>query len=375
MHASDQDKLIELIYDTAQFPDAWGMVFDALNRCFGFDAWLLLRFHKGASAGAPELLAHGGERISAMAPDRYAEHYSRLDERAAATIKAETGQIVNCQRHFDNRYVARSEFYQDFLIPEGLRYAMASCVHRSPEQDYVVSVQRGIERGWFSQSEEALLRCVTPHLGKALQLAERINETQLRSDIAYEAMNRTDIAVISIDEHFRFHHANRFGESLLRMPGFLDFRWGHIAFSDQIVQQGFYSLVLRCAVSGESGFMLLPPGLDGKRRFSLTVFKASRHSVLKTAAPVSEIICLFSPLDVRRVITVRQLMAFFRLSPAEARLARALATGESLEDYVAAEGVKLTTVKTQLRSIFTKTGTRRQATLVSLLSSIPVVRS
>ncbi len=67
-------------------------------------------------------------------------------------------------------------------------------------------------------------------------------------------------------------------------------------------------------------------------------------------------------------------MSMFALSPAEARLARALCHGETLEEYASAQGVKLTTVKTQLRAVFAKTQTDRQVTLVGLITGIPPLR-
>jgi len=92
------------------------------------------------------------------------------------------------------------------------------------------------------------------------------------------------------------------------------------------------------------------------------------------SAKIAEILCLVAPLDGRRIATVRQLMDFFGLSAAEARLARAICHGDSVEEYARDQGLRLPTVRTQLSSIFSKTGTKRQATLVRLIAGIPVVR-
>lgn len=57
----------------------------------------------------------------------------------------------------------------------------------------------------------------------------------------------------------------------------------------------------------------------------------------------------------------------FNLTPAEARLAAALASGAWLQNYAQTSGVSINTVKTQLRMLFQKTGTSRQVDLVRLL--------
>jgi len=65
---------------------------------------------------------------------------------------------------------------------------------------------------------------------------------------------------------------------------------------------------------------------------------------------------------------------FFGLSRAEARLARAICHGDSVENYARDHDLRLPTVRTQLSSVFNKTGTDRQAELVRLVAGIPVVR-
>ena len=68
------------------------------------------------------------------------------------------------------------------------------------------------------------------------------------------------------------------------------------------------------------------------------------------------------------------LSALFRLSPAEARLAIGLLRGDSAADCARTAGVGLATIRSQLHSIFNKTGVRRQAQLVALLARVPMLR-
>jgi DNA-binding CsgD family transcriptional regulator len=64
------------------------------------------------------------------------------------------------------------------------------------------------------------------------------------------------------------------------------------------------------------------------------------------------------------------LRSIFNLSLAEARLAQALARGETLEEVACSLGIKISTARTQLAVIFAKTETRRQARLVAILSRL-----
>ncbi|MDN3574934.1 helix-turn-helix transcriptional regulator [Methylobacterium longum] len=64
------------------------------------------------------------------------------------------------------------------------------------------------------------------------------------------------------------------------------------------------------------------------------------------------------------------LQRIFRLSPAEARLALSLASGATLAEAAEAYGVCVATARAQLKAVFQKTGARRQAELVLLISRL-----
>jgi DNA-binding CsgD family transcriptional regulator len=72
-------------------------------------------------------------------------------------------------------------------------------------------------------------------------------------------------------------------------------------------------------------------------------------------------------------IDTGMLRQWFGLTPAEARLAVVLAQGHSLAEALDRLGVGVNTARTQLKTIFGKTGTNRQAELVRLLLSVPTL--
>jgi len=59
---------------------------------------------------------------------------------------------------------------------------------------------------------------------------------------------------------------------------------------------------------------------------------------------------------------------YSKLTPAEARIALGIARGDALAAIAKAHGISIATVRTQLKSVFAKTGTHRQAQLVALLA-------
>jgi DNA-binding CsgD family transcriptional regulator len=69
---------------------------------------------------------------------------------------------------------------------------------------------------------------------------------------------------------------------------------------------------------------------------------------------------------------IELVQSLFDLTPAEARVARRLTAGETVEKIASAGGVSPNTIRTQLRGALEKTGCHRQAEMVALLGGIAI---
>ncbi|HRI90399.1 MAG TPA: helix-turn-helix transcriptional regulator [Accumulibacter sp.] len=167
------------------------------------------------------------------------------------------------------------------------------------------------------------------------------------------------------------------GQSFLKNACIMKVANGYLHCSDPAYQPRFLAALEKTACTGRAANLLLYPIGHPEQRFSMALVKIQdRKATIQKCdnSSCSNILCVLSPLDQRRFATGRQLMELFALSAAEARLTRALCQGNSLEEYASDQGLKLPTVRTQLRSVLAKTGTGRQATLIRLVAGIPVIR-
>jgi DNA-binding CsgD family transcriptional regulator len=81
-----------------------------------------------------------------------------------------------------------------------------------------------------------------------------------------------------------------------------------------------------------------------------------------------EALLLLTDPGAKLFVSTRQLQQLFDLTAAEANVAQALAQGTSLQGYAAVEGITEGTARIQLKSVFAKTNTHKQAELVALLA-------
>lgn len=75
--------------------------------------------------------------------------------------------------------------------------------------------------------------------------------------------------------------------------------------------------------------------------------------------------------DERGAPDVSAVASAFELTPAESRIAVSLALGRTVEQIAIDHSVAVATVRSQVKSLFQKTGAKRQADVVRLIASLP----
>jgi DNA-binding CsgD family transcriptional regulator len=124
----------------------------------------------------------------------------------------------------------------------------------------------------------------------------------------------------------------------------------------------------RCLLDGLSASAALSLILDDGRSLTLLV----RPLPAEAGAPESGLLAVFvCDPRVDLLAPADLLGGLYGLTPAEARLASALARGRTLEDAARQFRASRNTIRTHLKRIFAKTETRRQSDLVRLLVAGP----
>jgi DNA-binding NarL/FixJ family response regulator len=85
-------------------------------------------------------------------------------------------------------------------------------------------------------------------------------------------------------------------------------------------------------------------------------------------------VLVMTPVTLPQAPPVELVQSLFDLTPAEARVARNLTAGETVEKIASNGGVSLNTVRTQVRGVLDKTGCRRQTEVIALLGGVALSR-
>ena len=370
MKQADFDRLVGLIYESALDPGLWQETMRNLANQVEADTFHLLGWNSQEQAvtlGVVDASWNDGV-------DLYNHYYGSIDPRRELASLAGQGVVIACHHHFDDKFISNSEFYQDFWLKYGLRYVMGGCLVRTDTTDVVLGLMRGPERGHYTPEQEAGLARLMPHFNRSLRLMEHTQAATQSGELAAAGQDAASLAVIAVNKIGQLLYCNRNGEALLKAAETVRIRHGVLTCANESEEKGWSDILGVIVKTGRPANLLLNNSVKPDERYSVTLTPLPKRGAFSLAGEPDGVLCLIVPLDHRRMATAGQLMQLFGLTAAEARLARALAAGDTLEFYAAESDLKLPTVKSQLRAVFEKTGTDRQAALVRLIAGIPAVR-
>jgi DNA-binding CsgD family transcriptional regulator len=257
-----------------------------------------------------------------------------------------------------------------------MRYVLGVSLLRKDGLDVTLGLLRATGRPPYSPTETDRLERLVPHLQRSVRIYLETEVLRQRALIGERGLNAFEIGVLATDEAGRVVYANRRAEALLREGNTLKVREG-IVVAAPMVDATHLDLALRRAASSghpESVRIAVTGNKQDKNACYVTILPLAEQNPMAGVFGRPKLLWLVNQENHRRVLTGRQLIQLFALSPAEARLARAMAQGHTPEAYAVESSLSMATVRTQMRAVFAKTGTRRQPDLVRLLYGIPPTR-
>jgi DNA-binding CsgD family transcriptional regulator len=357
---SDTITLIDRIYEAAVIPELWPDVCASLaGEVNGFSACIL-------TIDTDQTLRW----VCSPNIDEQMERYSRSDmklqnprpERSMLLAPMAFARDIDVMTDDE---IATDPIYDTFLRPLGLGWSMGAVFPEPSGHTLIFDFIGRSSEGPFSTQALDYVNSLKGDLARAALISSRMTFRQAQSITATLSLLGLPAAVLSDDNRvlamnddmealsprIRTGAANRIS---LKNPA----ANGLVLAALEQLAVARASNVQSIPLAAEEGSSALILHLLPVRRNARDIF--SRSLAVLIATPVG----LAGPPD------MRVLSGLFDLTPGEARVARELASGASPEAVAIKLGLKLETVRTYLKSIFLKTGTRRQAELTRMLSGL-----
>jgi DNA-binding CsgD family transcriptional regulator len=261
--------------------------------------------------------------------------------------------------------LAGDPVYNAFIYPNGLKWT-AGCAIQEPSGHLIVfDLMRKADTGQFSDEEIARLNGLKPDLARAALMTSRLAFREAVS--VTSALSMVGLPAVVIGDG---GSAIAMNEEMERLAPLISTGAGNsLNIARPVAKQMLDDALARLRAGAQPAVQSIPVAASDEfpamilhvlpvRRMARDVFGLSL--ALLIATPVGEV----GPPD------MRVLSGLFDLTPAEAKLAREVAVGASMENAAVTLGLSIETVRTYLKRVMAKTGTRRQAELAVLLSGL-----
>lgn len=298
----------------------------------------------------------------------YASYYVSVDDRLPWYTTGEFGEWRADQQYLDEYRVRHTEIYHDFLKPIGIKRMVVCRLTDTGQRQEMLCIPRPRDAGDFGDADLQRLNFFSSHLVRAAQLRARLDELQARHDAAQGALDHLPYGALWLDARARIAWISPAAETLLAAADGLRIHAGHLhATQPRLDSRLRAALANATRASGREGSWFAVPRRGAPTSWLLSIVPGHLPPNCGSRGGPHALAILQDGAGPGLPHT-RQLQMLYGLTPAEARLALGLLRHDTPGDYADRHHLSPATVKTHLRNLFAKTGTRRQADLLLKLA-------
>lgn len=367
------DSLIGDIYDAALDSTRWQELLPAM-----------LKF-----AGAPRGglgIATPGEAVSDVTltheldPEllqRWQRDFSGFDAVYERQGVAPAGSVFRLWDVVPAEEYRRLGVYRECFGPGGADDHLVTILTSAGDRGTFFSAYRSESEGPFSAADVHAYTAIAPHLVRAAQIHEKLSAASGAGGAREAALEVLPFGVLLLDRRGSVVSVNREAERIIAAGDALRIRASKLTLIPPDAESELQRAIARSRLASAAGTtpqasVLAAPRRGPKRPYQLLIAplppRAAEAVLGFERRHVATLVIVSDPEAIPRPAadTLRRL---FALTPALSRLAAALAAGKTVREYADEARVTEGTARQQLKELFARTGTSRQAELVRLILS------
>ena len=263
-----------------------------------------------------------------------------------------------------------SSYYHNQCEPLDVFHVLAADIATRNGGVYGFRVTRPETAPDFSETERRFCKLLLPHIKRALNLHLSIDQDRKVSTLYSHAMAQMQVGVVVLDQNGLVMECNAAATAILGAKDGLALVGAQLEASYVEDNRKLQALVRGALAFQPGGHLVLNEAMSvsrpsGRMGWGLILQRIASDQWTEGKKRPSVAVFL-RDTEGRVDPPVRLAQQLFQLTPAETALAIQLANGLSLEEAAELLNIKRNTARAHLRSIFSKTGVRRQTELVRI---------
>lgn len=358
--------LIGDVYDAALDPALWSPVLEKITHYIGGPASALVS-HNTVSGTGRFYYSWGDDPHYTRL---YLEKYAKLNPATPHLMLVGAGEVRSISDVVPFDEFRKSRLYLEWAKPQGYGDATTAVIEKSATSVAHLTTVHFDRDGQASDDARRRMGLIVPHVHRAVAIAEIIDLHKVEASTLADAVDALAAGVFLVRGDARIVRANASGRAMLAAHDMLRETEGALTATEPRVRRALHDAIAG-ALGGEvvpgAGGMAVPlMSRDGERYVAqvLPLTSGARRQAGVSHAAAAAVFVHRSALG--RPLPLEVIAEHYRLTPAEVRVLFALLEVGGVPEVAPMLGISQTTVKTHLKHLFQKTGTRRQTDLVKL---------
>lgn len=275
------------------------------------------------------------------------------------------GESIYVNEHYDVLNLVETDFYKRIMLPLRSHYVLGGCLVRDGQYESVYAINRGPDDMGYQSDEISLIRTLTPHFRRAVQIYKDLTLYKRYSAISKSILDQSDKGVLVCDEHGRILLANSFANNELEQYDDIKVIGNQLMLSASAYQLRLKQCLKQCvhhpkAVGAQESILLERPGGE---TLLVTIAPLNCESNFVDIDQPCCLVTLTKQNAVRWAIFQKE----FGLTPKELNLIQAINRKQKMQQLTLEMGVTYNTLATHLKAIYKKMGIHSQAELMVTL--------
>ncbi len=365
-------KLIGLAYDAAVDPKCWDEFLAVYENLYpGASQWLWLE-----DSERQDVRIITNEACDASFIPSYQEYYATKNIWTDVMLGLPEGHTHMADWLLPGDVLEQSEFYADWLKPQDVRFGFGACLLKEGRHSMFYSLLHSKAYSTDETQDLELLRLLVPHMQRAAKLHVHLLGLEEQRDDLEEAVNLLSVGVIMLSDRGEVLMMNRRAQRILAARDGLALAGRRVTAAAQGDREHLARAIAATLAMAGGGPTTAAGAVaisrpSGLRPYALMVTPCMGNrenpSSLSLIVPAARVALFLRDPEDQSAPSDDLLKALYGLTPAEARLASALAEGGSLDKVAEQLAITKETARSQLKSVYSKTDTHKQGALIRLI--------
>lgn len=357
--SSFDETLVDRIYTAAVVPDLWPQVLSEMSVAADGDGAMLYTINEPdvvAGIASPDIADTFDEFIR--------DGWAAMNNRPTCLANANSAGFVRDVDVCSLEKLDEDPVYRDFYRKRGMGWSAGTLMKMPSGETIIFSFERAYGKGPVPLEAVWQLDKLRPHLARSSLLSARIGLERARAKA--DALQSLGLPAAVLRGGGTLSVANKLLEQLI--PAQLQDRRDRLYLTNPAADGLFASALAGISHVADQRIVNSIPVAASEDFPPMILHLLPVRGVARDIFSNASALLIITPVDRAVVPTADVLQGLFDLTPAEARVARGIGEAQTVDDLAVLLGSSRETVRSQLKTVLSKTGLSRQQELISLLA-------